>query len=268
MRERMLFDDFAYRDAGALAAHGWSIRTRAGGPGADAASWSAANVSLVADPDRRGNRLLRLSATTDGTPRGTSQAEVATAARRFGAGTYAARVRFSDVPLAGAGGDRVVQAFFAIGEPPRTPEPDYSEVDFEYLPNGGWGNRGPALLATSWAAYGEEPPVERRETTARPASHAGWHTLVIHIAAGAVCYLVDGQPLARHDGHSYPGGPMAVSFNLWLQRDGLVGARTPRTYGLDVDWVFHEAAAVLTPRQIEARVDALRASAGACTSGQ
>ena len=45
------------------------MRTRQGGPGAPGARWPAVGVTLVADPARRGNRLLRLTASTDGTGR-------------------------------------------------------------------------------------------------------------------------------------------------------------------------------------------------------
>ncbi len=258
MPERILFDDFAHRDVAQLAARGWTVRTRAGGPGAHEASWSAANVALVPDPLRRGNRLLRLTARTDGTTPGTSQAEVATAARAFGEGTYAARVRLSDVPVTGPDGDRVVQTFFGIGELARPLDPGYSEVDFEYLPNGGWGRHGPTLLATSWETYSEEPSVNRMATTPRAGSHAGWHTLVIQVAGGTVRYFADGRRVAAHGGRFYPESRMAVSFNLWVQRGGLAGSRTSRVYTQDVDWVFHQADAALAPREVDAKVASLR----------
>jgi hypothetical protein len=260
MPERILFDDFGHRDLRQLADHGWSIRTRPGGPGAHEAKWSAANVALVPDPARRGNRLLRLTASTDGSLAGTRQAEVATAARRFREGTYAARVRFTDRPLAGPAGDRVVQTFFGIGELARPLDPSYSEVDFEYLPNGGWGRHGPTLLATSWETYGEVPSVDRMATTPRAASHAGWHVLAIQVAGGTVRFFVDGRRVAAHSGRFYPEGSMAVSFNLWFQRGGLVGSRTPRAYTQDVDWVFHQAGAALAPAEVDAQVAALRHS--------
>ena len=260
MPERILFDDFAHRDVAQLARRGWTVRTRAGGPGAHDASWSATNVALVPDPLRLGNRLLRLTARTDGTPLGTSQAEVATAARTFHEGTYAARVRFSDAPVTGPAGDRVVQTFFGIGELARPLDPDYSEVDFEYLPNGGWGRHGPTLLATSWETYSEQPSVDLMATTPRAASNAGWHVLAIQVAGGTVRYFVDGRPVAAHGGRFYPEGSMAVSFNLWFQRGGLVGSRTLRAYTQEVDWVFHQAGAALAPREVDAKVAALRRS--------
>jgi hypothetical protein len=69
-------------------------------------------VALVDDPQQPGNRLLRLSARTDGTAAGTVQAQVCHA-RKYLEGTYAARVRFSDAPVQGPDGDVVVQTFYA-----------------------------------------------------------------------------------------------------------------------------------------------------------
>jgi hypothetical protein len=261
MSERILFDDFGHRDVDQLVRHGWSVRTRAGGPGSPDARWSHANVTLVADPARPGNRVLRLTASTDGTAAGTSQAEVATTTRKFREGTYAARIRFSDRPFTGPEGDRVVQTFFGIGPPlARSLDPAYSELDFEYLPNGGWGTTGATLFVTSWETYQEEPRLERMANTLLRASHSGWHTLVIHVLAGEVRYFVDGRPVAAHGGSSYPEREMAVSFNLWFQREGLVRSREPRTYAQDVDWVFHQAGVVLGPSRVDARVASLRRS--------
>jgi hypothetical protein len=259
MSERILFDDFGHRDLDQLARHGWSVRTRAGGPGSPDANWSRANVTLVADPNRPGNRLLRLTASTDGTAAGTSQAEVATTTRRVREGTYAARIRFSDQPLTGPDGDRVVQTFFGIGPPLARPlDPAYSELDFEYLPNGGWGTTRATLFVTSWESYQEEPPLERMANTLLRASHSDWHTLLIHVSAGEVRYFVDGRPVAAHGGSYYPERELAVSFNLWFQRDGLVGSQKPRTYVQDIDWVFHQAGVALGPSRVDAKVASLR----------
>jgi hypothetical protein len=255
---RTLFDDFDYPST-ELAAHGWSVRSSPGGPGALGAGWDPAAVSIVADPARPANRLLRLEGETDGSVAGTLQAEVATTERRFREGTYAARIRFGDGPLEGPRGDRVVETFFAIGPPLARPfDPAYSELDFEYLPNGGWGATQPTMFMTSWDTYQEEPLVERRTSSSRPGSLAGWHTLVIQVAHGDVRYFVDGQPSARHGGRFYPDSPMPIDFNLWFQADGLLPDGSPRRYRQDVDWVFQQPDAVLSPGQVLTRVAQLR----------
>jgi hypothetical protein len=72
----VFFDDFSQSDLAALARDGWAVRDRRGHPGLEGAAWGPGSVTLVADPQRPGNRLLRLSASTDGTPQGTTQAQV------------------------------------------------------------------------------------------------------------------------------------------------------------------------------------------------
>jgi hypothetical protein len=255
-----LFDDFEYPTT-ELPAHGWYVRSRQGGPGAPGAGWNPAAVSIVADPAQGANRLLRLEAATDGTVGGTVQAEVGRSERRFREGTYAARIRFSDAPLEGQRGDRVVQTFFAIGPPLARPlDPAYSEIDFEYLPNGGWGTADATMFMTSWDTYQEDPPIEKLSHTLRPGSLSGWHTLVIQVAKGDVRYFIDGQQHARHGGRFYPDSLMSIVFNLWFQNGGLLPAGAPRRYQQDVDWVFHQRDTVLSPTQVLARVAQLRAA--------
>jgi hypothetical protein len=49
-----------------------------------------------------------------------------------------------------------VESFYT--SPLKAPmDPDYSELDFEYLSVGGWGSVGPTLYATSWRAFSTEP---------------------------------------------------------------------------------------------------------------
>jgi hypothetical protein len=255
-----LFDDFDYPRT-ELAAHGWYVRSQAGGPGVSGAGWSPEAVSIVADQAQGANRLLRLEAATDGSVEGTFHAEVGRMERSFREGTYAARVRFSDAPLEGPRGDRVVQTFFAIGPPLSRPlDPAYSELDFEYLPNGGWGTTAATMFMTSWDTWQADPLVEKLTHTFRPGSLAGWHTLVIQVGSGEVRYFIDGQQRARHGGRSYPDSLMSIVFNLWFQDGGLLPGGTPRRYRQDVDWVFQQRDAVLSPTQVLARVAQLRAA--------
>ena len=70
--------------------------------------------------------------------------------RKYRDGTYATRVRFRNRPTIGPGGDEVVETFYTISPLKKPLDPDYSELDFEYLPNGGWGLAAPTLWVTSW----------------------------------------------------------------------------------------------------------------------
>src|SRR6185369_5092337 len=105
---QVLFDDFTYSNKNQLKKHGWIIRTAAGWPGVPGATWSEGGVSLQADADTRGNRFVRMTSSTDGTPANTKQTQICHQ-RKYFEGTYAARVRFTDVALSGPAGDQIVQ---------------------------------------------------------------------------------------------------------------------------------------------------------------
>jgi hypothetical protein len=257
-KARILFDDFSYANRDGLATGGWVVRTASGWPGIEGARWAAEGVTLVDDPARRGNRLLRLSAATDGTPGGTSQAQVCHQ-RKFLGGTYAARVRFRDAPTVGPGGDQVVETFYAISPLKKPLDPSYSELDVEYLPNGGWGYSGPTLFATTWETFRPEPNWSADNTSVDSrGTRDGWHTLVLQVARGTVVYWVDGRRFAAHGAPYYPEAAMSINANLWFVRGGLLPAGKLRRYDEDFDWIFHEAGAVLSPRQVAAKVAGLR----------
>ncbi|MEV8378978.1 glycoside hydrolase family 16 protein [Kribbella sp. NPDC056861] len=251
-----VFDDFSYGSTTdrAFAGNGWSVRTNPGGPGAG--GWSAGNVSIQTID---GQRALQLSATTDGTSRGTTQAEVSLSARRFFEGTYATRFRFSDRPVSGNDGDHVNQTFFAISPLARDWDPKYSELDFsEYLPNGGWGTSGQVNYITSWNTYQAEPFDGYRRSTALPGSHNGWHDLLAQVSGGHVKYFIDGKLVADHSddgkGHVvYPRQAMGLSFNQWfIDLTGHSGGRS--TYTQAADWVYYAKNEVVTPAEVGNRV--------------
>jgi hypothetical protein len=256
-RPGFLFDDFSYASRSQLAAHGWIVRAGSGWPGVKGATWSAENVSFVADRARRGNRLLRMSSSTDGTAGGTSQTQVCHQ-RKYLEGTYATRVRFRDASTRGPDGDQVVETFYAISPPGAPLDPDYSELDWEYLPNGGWGVRPSVLFVTTWETFQLDPWIAVNDHTPAVGSLDGWHTLVMQVAKGTVRYYLDGARLASHGGKYYPEVPMSINYNLWFVSDGLAAPGESRRYDEDVDWVFHRAGAVLSPAQVRAAVAKLR----------
>jgi hypothetical protein len=253
----ILFDDFSYPSRTQLTAHGWIVRSGSGWPGVRGATWSADNVSFVADPARRGNRLLRMSTSTDGTAGGTSQTQVCHQ-RKYREGTYATRVRFRDAPSRGPDGDQLVETFYAISPPGAPLDPDYSELDWEYLPNGGWGVSSQVLFVTTWETFQLDPWIAVNDHTPAVRRLDGWHTLVMQVAKGTVSYYLDGARLARHGGKYYPEVPMSINYNLWFISDGLGAAGERRRYAEDVDWVFHEAGAVVSPARVQATVANLR----------
>ncbi|UJW29122.1 glycoside hydrolase family 16 protein [Saccharothrix sp. AJ9571] len=251
----VLFDDFAY-DSHAdprLAQRGWQLRNGGGGPGVG--NWSAANATF---PVVDGQPVLQLSAHTDGTTGGTSQAEVMHQ-RKFYEGTYSARVRFSDVPVSGADGDHLVQTFFTITPLAFPNDPNYGELDFEYLPNGGWGESGATMFLTSWETYQPDPWVADNRSTAVRSGFAGWRTLTVQVSGGTLRYFIGDQLVATHDGHVYPETPMMLAFQEWfIDHAAHSGGRS--TYQTQNDWVYYTANEVLSPAGVQDRVNGLRAN--------
>ena len=254
----ILFDDFNYTHKDQLKKNGWEIRTVAGWPGIPGATWSEKDVVILPNPEQPGNRIVRMTSSTDGTSANTIQTQICHQ-RKYLEGTYAARVRFTDNPVSGPGGDQLVQSFYTIS-PLKAPwNPDYSELDFEYLPNGGWGISGPTLYATTWETFYPEPNWKKDNVfqTAN-GSQAGWHTLVMQVVDQKVRYFVDSKLFAEHGGNYFPEDTMSINFNLWFIRDGAIPAKERREYQEDIDWVFFQANTKLTPEEVEASVASMR----------
>jgi hypothetical protein len=251
-----LFEDFSYNNTAQLKRNGWIIRTEPGWPGVPGAIWSEGGVTLLGDPAQRGNRILRMTSSTDGST--TRQTQLCHQ-RKYLEGTYAARVRFTDGPSNGPNGDQVVQSFYTISPLKAPMDPDYSELDFEYLPNGGWGIAGPTLYATTWETFSPEPNWKKDnvfQTTND--KQGGWHTLVTQVTDQKVRYFVDGKLFAEHGGNYYPEDVMSINFNLWFIRDGMSSSKELRSYQEDIDWVFFQANKGLTPEEVETTIKTLR----------
>jgi hypothetical protein len=88
-----LFDDYTYASTGEMARNGWIMRSAPGWPGGvPGAAWEPDSFSLHDDPVLPGNRVLRMSSLTGGTGADTRQSQLCHQ-RKYGEGTYAARVR-------------------------------------------------------------------------------------------------------------------------------------------------------------------------------
>lgn len=257
------FDDFNYTGPsdGNLTGFGWVPRDETdAGPGPEGADWLPSNISFVTDPSNGSNKLMQLRTTTNGTGGGTKQAEIYIGTRKFLEGTYAARVRFTDAPVVGSyDGDEIVETFFTITPLEYDLDPAYSENDFEYLANGGWGSVGSTLWLTTWETYRPVPWLKDGISTDVSGSLAGWHTLVMTVANGHVIYYLDGTQKADHSGKYYPETPMSINFNLWIIADNFGGPTTSRTWLQEVDWVYFARNTVLTQAQVNALLADFRA---------
>jgi hypothetical protein len=256
----IFFDDFHYADTAALTAGGWKIRDQQGHPGIEHGQWGPGSISLVDDPQAGGQRLLRLSARTDGTAEGTYQAQLCHQ-RKYFEGTYAARIRFTDAPLQGPGGDLVVESFYTSSPLKHDFDPQYSELDWEYLPNGGWGNPHSRLYSVSWQTVQMEPWNAFNQVHEEQRALGGWHTVLMQVAGGKVRYFLDGVQLDEHGGRNYPAQPMSINFNLWFSPSGVLpDTKVERRYEQDLAWVMHAKDQLLSPAQVEAAVSTYRRS--------
>lgn len=253
----VLFDDFNYTatDDEALAENGWVVRVGEGWPGVPGALWLEENVTFLADPDDENNQLVQMTSSTDGEV--TTQTQICQQ-RKFLEGTFATRVRFSDDPVSGPDGDSIVQTFYLISPQEFDMDPLYSELDFEYLPNGGWGFNDNVFFGTTWETFQLEPWIADNRSAIEESSFDGWHTLVLQIADGEASYYIDGELLGTHDGKFYPEVPMSLNYNLWFVRDALVRSDEPRSYAEQIDWVYVANNEVVSPEDVEAEVAALR----------
>ncbi|MFD8233813.1 cellulose binding domain-containing protein [Streptomyces sp. NPDC059696] len=242
----VLFDDFTYQGPKdpALFKHGWLVRTSKGGPGVEN-TWSASGVSFpTADGSHADGQVLNLRASTDGTKAGTKQASLGTAASKFRDGTYAARIHFSDEPATGDSGDHVNQTFYTIGGKGSK----YSELDNEYMPNGGWGRPGPKLDTVTWFDHKTNDRVYR--TTNK--SLDTWHTVLIRVKDGVVAYWLDGKKLFLSNGKYAPRADMSVNFNHWFIDLPFKGERA---WDMKVDWLYYNANETLSAKQVQSAVD-------------
>jgi hypothetical protein len=251
----LFFDDFDYQSVSdpALAKFGWNVRSGSGGPGPADCTWDDTLITFAADTANVKNRLMHISAWTQGSGATCHQAEIYTA-RKFMRATYAARVLFTDTPESGDDVDGVVQTFFTIAPWNVAYLDEYCEFDFEYLPNGGWGRNGSTLWETSWET------VELSRSFPQNASHAGaWQTLLIQADTVETKYYVNNELRVTHPKPYVVDGSMSINFNHWFIADKLKSQNTgTRTYTYYVDWVFAQADSILSQETVDARILEIR----------
>ncbi|MBD0746021.1 cellulose binding domain-containing protein [Streptomyces sp. CBMA152] len=248
----LIFDNFRYSGADdpALASNGWQVRTGEGGPGIKG-TWSADGVGFPAEEGAQGGQAMRLRVATDGTKEGTKQSEVLRTKPDVFTGTIAARVYFSDKPTSGRNGDHMIESFFGIS--PTDKSDKYSELDYEYMPNGAWGAPGPRLDTTSWRSGLKGDRVTRSQKKRLQ----GWHTMMITAMNGTVTYSVDGHKQFSHSGKYFPREAMSVHFSAWLVDLPFKG---PRTWDMRVNWLYYQAGRAVPLTDVQKTVDGFYAA--------
>ncbi|MFG6468315.1 glycoside hydrolase family 16 protein [Roseateles sp. BYS87W] len=239
------FDDFSQPSLDALRAHGWVLREGTGHPGLPGASFKASQLSLSGG-------LLKLTMRTDGTPAHTTLAQLC-GPRKFLVGTTTARVRFRDTP---GSRDPIIQSFFLAGPLKHDYDPNFSEVDFEYLPHGGWGEPETRLYGVSWHTVRIDPWESFNQASILPGSFDGWQLLTVQVEPTRTRHYVNGRLIGEHTGRNVPSQPMAISFNHWISAGAVEGA--PRDYAFEVDWVLHAAGKTVSPHAMQARAAQLQ----------
>ncbi|MGV8834676.1 carbohydrate-binding protein [Cellvibrio sp.] len=277
--EQILFDDFSYTTTTQLANNGWRVRTWEGGPGLANGTWSTNNISFVTDPAAPANKFMRLKASTNingstivnnrSTTGSVSQAEVARVEQIYKNGTWAARMYFNDAPSTGPDGDTAIETFFGLTDYIEGAEP-YSEIDFEYLPNGGWwtGSATPSMWSGTYRIV-DWSDESNHGVTRTQGSLQGWHTLVMQVQDGLISFYIDGAYQTSFSGAVAPDYPMYLMFQLWFSNDcfdaacntrGYINNSNYREYFEDVDWVYFEKNNQVPATEIPQKIANLRAA--------
>lgn len=246
----IMFDDFQYSSAQdpAFEQFGWYVSSYTGGVGPVGSKYWPEMISFASNPARSNDKVVRLSCSTDGTPSGTKKAEIGHQ-QQYANGTWAARVRFTNSPVSGPDTDEMIQTFFGYHSGAH-----HNEIDFEYLPNGGWGASGSAMLMSCYTPdVRNEPPYQ----TFPAMDASGWHTLVMVVETNTVRHYIDGvqkSSIARTSSED-----MTLLFNHWITAEGLdTGNRNLRTWEQDVDWVYYAKGRNESTATIEAKVNQYR----------
>ncbi len=261
--ENEFFDDFTYTGYSdpVMQDFGWNVVDGISGP-TEGSMYKKEHIQFVNDPQRSGNKIMNVINKAAGTAASIQNARIESQ-KIFFEGTYAARVYFDSSPANNQDGN--VETFYTINWTPDNP--NYSELDFEYLPYNVWGDRTKKTMhTTSWARAGS---ASDNANTQINKDYQGWHDLVIQSADGQnVKYYIDGQLVSTHTvssgGNSvYPRMIMQIAFANWIffnDEVGLNPSTQQRTTMMKVDWVYHAKNKSLSPLEVTNRIETIRTS--------
>jgi len=255
--DEIMFDDFTYKTLTDAQKNGWVPRTDTGHPGIKNAIWWSEGISFHAEQGNTNNLVMRLTSKTDGSAANTRHTQICHQ-RKYLEGTYAARVYFNDEPDFGPDGDGIVETFYTISPLEAPMDKDYSEMDFEYLANGGWGEKNNVLFSTSWETFQLEPWTKVNAFDTYVKSLQGWNTLVLQVFDNTIKYYINGYLFSEHGADVYPEVAMSVNFNLWFIPEQIIENTEMRQYHQDVDWVYFNADRALSHKSVIKEVGRLR----------
>jgi len=248
-QNNIMFDDFNYQTLSDAEKNGWVARTQQGHPGIKNATWWAEGITFHQDQSNPKNNVMRLTSKTDGTAVNTRHTQICHQ-RKYLEGTYAARVFFNNKPDFGIDGDGIVETFYTISPLAAPMDKNYSEMDFEYLANGGWGEKETALWSTSWETFQLEPWTKVNAFDTYKKNLQGWNTLVLQVFDNTIKYFINGKLFSEHGANVYPEVAMSLNFNLWFIPEQVMADKTMRQYHQEVDWVYFNADQALSNEQV------------------
>jgi hypothetical protein len=255
--DEIMFDDFSYTSLLDAQKNGWVPRTDNGHPGIKNATWWAKGISFHVQQGNFNNSVMRLTSKTDGSAANSRHTQICHQ-RKYFEGTYAARVYFNDKPDFGPDGDGIVETFYTISPLQAPMDKNYSEMDFEYLANGGWGEKDNVLFSTSWETFQLEPWTKVNAFDTYNKSLQGWNILVLQVFNNTIKYYINGHLFSQHGADVYPEVAMSVNFNLWFIPEQIVESTEMRQYHQDVDWVYFNADRALSQKEVINEVGRLR----------
>ena len=131
---------------------------------------------------------------------------------------------------------------------------------FEYLANGGWGEKENVLFSTSWETFQLEPWTAVNAYDTYVKSLQGWNTVVLQVFDDTIKYYINGHLFSQHGSDVYPEVAMSLNFNLWFIKEAVLKSTEPRQYHQEVDWVYFNADKSLSHDEVIKEVSGLRSS--------
>lgn len=134
--------------------------------------------------------------------------------------------------------DFIIQSFFFVGLLKYDYDFDFSEVDFEYLLYGGWGELQMWFYGVSWYIVCIDFWEFFNQVFILLGFFDGWQLLIVQVEVMCMCYYVNGWLIGEYSGCNVLSQLMVISFNYWILVGVVEGVLCD--YEFEVDWVLYE----------------------------